>query len=309
MTLYTVLLGSGLDIHDMNIVRKRFSRWGAGRLALALSAARVRNYVVSDVMGDELSTIGSGPCVPDGTTAAAVRRLLTHAGLWERIPSSMRDHLAAVGRDALLETPKPGHAAFGNIEFRIVASNRLALEGAAARAEANGVSARVMNSPLGGEAAEAGRGIARRLTASGTGPTVDRGVHASPVVLVWGGETVVRLDHSGDALGGRCQELALAAARELAAGNTSPSPHFLLAAGTDGRDGPTDAAGAVVHGGTWEAIRRAGRDPGRDLATHNAYRALESVGALVRTGLTGTNVMDIVIGLQGPTEGLPIMSP
>jgi hydroxypyruvate reductase len=112
--------------------------------------------------------------------------------------------------------------------------------------------------------------------------------------MIWGGETTVNLGQSPVGLGGRCQELALAAARVL----RSASPEIaLLAAGTDGRDGPTDAAGAIVDGKTWNAIASAGRDPARDLAAHDAYHALDAAGALLRPGLTGTNVMDIVIGV------------
>jgi hydroxypyruvate reductase len=112
--------------------------------------------------------------------------------------------------------------------------------------------------------------------------------------LIWGGETTVTLGDAPPGLGGRCQELALAAARELS--DVHPGI-ALLAAGTDGRDGPTDAAGAIVDGQTWRAAIGAGRDPARDLAAHDAYHALEAAGALVKVGLTGTNVMDIVIGI------------
>jgi hydroxypyruvate reductase len=112
--------------------------------------------------------------------------------------------------------------------------------------------------------------------------------------FIWGGETTVTLGPRVDGVGGRCQELALAAARSLA---NAPSGLGLLAAGTDGRDGPTDAAGAIVDGRTWAAVKAAGRDPARDLAAHDAYRALDAAGVLLRPGLTGTNVMDVVIGL------------
>ena len=111
--------------------------------------------------------------------------------------------------------------------------------------------------------------------------------------LIWGGETTVTLGEA-PGLGGRSQELALAAARTL---EGSPAPIALLAGGTDGRDGPTDAAGAIVDGGTWQAIRATGREPARHLALHDAYPALEAAGVLLKPGLTGTNVMDVVIGL------------
>lgn len=145
--------------------------------------------------------------------------------------------------------------------------------------------------PLCGEAAEVGATVARTLL-GWREPRAD-----GPLCIVWGGEATVTLgDASG--LGGRCQELALAAARALheAGGGDVVT---ILAAGTDGRDGPTDAAGALVHGGTWRAIGVAGIDPELSLQRHDAHGALDAVGALVRTGLTGTNVMDVVIGVRG----------
>jgi hydroxypyruvate reductase len=150
----------------------------------------------------------------------------------------------------------------------------------------------VSDTPLAGEAAAAGASVAAALLqdyASLGIPQPDR-----KRCLIWGGETTVTLGASSTGLGGRCQELALAAARTLAG---APPGVALLAAGTDGRDGPTDAAGAIVDGRTWDAIVASGRDPGRDLAAHDAYRALDAAGILLRPGLTGTNVMDVVIGV------------
>ena len=328
-TLYQLLLGSGLDIAAMNRIRKRFSRWGAGRLAHALAPARVRVLVVSDVIGDDLASIGSGPCVPDPSTAVQVRQLLEGAGLWQRIPAAARKYLADVEAGTMTETPKPGDQAFANVTLELIASNRLALEAAAKRAAELGLAPVVAETPLAGEAATAGASVAatllhncgrysipqpEELRASG-GPKVgaprqpeelraNRGVQVGapgqPEKLraggrcwIWGGETTVTLG-SSTGVGGRCQELALAAARALA--GRAPGT-ALLAAGTDGRDGPTDAAGAIVDGSTWGAIAAAGRDPARDLASHNAYPALDAVGALLRPGLTGTNVMDVVMGV------------
>jgi glycerate 2-kinase len=295
-SLYALLLGSGLDIVAMNRIRKRFSRWGAGRLAAALGRARVRVFVVSDVIGDDLTSIASGPCEPDPTTAATVRAALEQAGLWSRLPDPLREMVAAVAAGRAPETPKPGDPAFARVETRLIASNRLALEAAAARATALGLVPRLMQPALSGEAADAGRQIAATVLTyrggSGSQPP------ASPSCLIWGGETTVTLGSGPTGQGGRSQELALAAARVLAGAavpqGVSPA---ILAAGTDGRDGPTDAAGAVVDSTTWEAIRRAGRDPARDLATHDAYPPLDAVGALLRPGLTGTNVMDVVFAV------------
>ncbi len=300
-SLYTLLLGSGLDIAAMNLVRKRFSRWGGGKLARALAPARVRAYVVSDVIGDDLAAIGSGPLLPDPATAAEVRALLEDAGLWRRIPPALRERLAAVERSEMPETPKPGDEAFARVSLELVASNRLALEAAASRAAELGLAPVIAEAPIAGEASAVGASVAATLLqdcAVPTNPQPEVGALRQPEAgarhcHIWGGETTVTLGE-GAGLGGRCQELALAAARRLAG---APAGVALLAAGTDGRDGPTDAAGAVVDGGTWAAIARAGRDPARDLGAHDAYRALDAAGALLRPGLTGTNVMDVVIGV------------
>jgi hydroxypyruvate reductase len=288
--LYALLLGSGLDITAMNRIRKRFSRWGGGRLALALAPAPVRVYVVSDVIGDDLASIGSGPCVPDPSTAREVRDLLQRSRLWDRISQSARRQVLAACDGTKAETPKPGDPAFARVTLELIASNGLALEAAAKRAAELGLVPVVENTPLAGEASAAGTSVAATLLqdyAAGSMP--------QRRCRIWGGETTVTLGETTPGLGGRCQELALSAARALAG---APLGVSLLAAGTDGRDGPTDAAGAVVDGHTWSAITAAGRDPARDLAAHDAYRALDAAGALLRPGLTGTNVMDVVIGVS-----------
>jgi hydroxypyruvate reductase len=292
--LYALLLGSGLDITAMNRIRKRFSRWGGGRLAAALAPARLRVFIVSDVIGDDLASIASGPCVPDPASAGEVRAALESCGLWARIPAPLRDRVSAVERGQAPETPKPGDPAFARVETRLIASNRLALEAAAARAGTLGLAPRLMEPVLSGEAREAGRRIATTVLSycqrSGSQP------EPRPVCLIWGGETTVTLGPAPSGKGGRSQELALAAAAPLAGAPEASAP-MILAAGTDGRDGPTDAAGAIVDPGTWSAIRRAGRDPARDLAAHDAYPALAAAGALLRPGLTGTNVMDVVFAI------------
>src|SRR3954471_24625189 len=296
-SIYSLLLGSGLDIAAMNRIRKRFSRWGGGKLARALSPAKVRGYVVSDVIGDDLASIGSGPCLPDPSTATDVRRLLEKAGLWTRVPESARVLIRSAEAGRIPETPKPGDEAFTKVTSQIIASNRLALQAAAERATKLGLDPILVDEPIAGEAAEVGRKLAADLreTCAG-GPAGASRVRC----IIWGGETTVTLDAGAAGLGGRCQELSLAAAETLRAEGASVT---LLAAGTDGRDGPTDAAGAIVDRTTWTSIIRAGRDPSSDLGQHNAYYALDAAGALLRPGLTGTNVMDVVIGLCLGTTG------
>lgn len=295
VALYRQLLGAGLDIAAMNLVRKRFSRWGAGRLAVALAPARVRNYIVSDVIGDDLAAIGSGPCVPDASTAGQIHAMLDAAGLWARLPQSMRQLVTAAERDPSLETPKPDAGAFAAVEPHIIASNRIALDAAAAHAARLGYTPHIVDAALSGEAAIVGRRLVATIaTYHGPGGASLSGRSGQPC-LIWGGETTVTLGEA-TGRGGRCQELALAAAGALAA-SPAMAGVALLAAGTDGRDGDTDAAGAIVTGRTWDAVRRAGRDPAADFAAHDSYAALDAAHALLRTGLTATNVMDIVIAI------------
>ena len=299
--LFSLLQRSGLDISAMNTVRKRFLRWGAGRLAAALAPARVRVFVVSDVIGDYMAAIGSGPCVPDENTAADVRRILADADLWQRTPETVRIELARTERDSSLETPKAGDECFRFVESAIIANNQTALDGAAERAAELGIQTVTHTEPISGDAASAGPFLVRTILDHRRGGTL-RVTHGAPSCLIAGGETVVKLQEMYGTSrnlgreppsGGRCQELALSAARAL---RTLIGENMaLLAAGTDGRDGPTDAAGAIVDDATWDRIESAGRTPDDDLARHGSYRALDSVGALLRTGLTGTNVADIMI--------------
>jgi len=305
--IYRQLLGSGLDITAMNRVRKRISRWGAGRLAVALAHAPVRVYLVSDVIGDDIASIASGPCSPDPTTAVTVRAILDEAGLLQRVPKSLIDLLDRTERRMVPETPKPGEAAFRDLKARVIASNRVALTAVAAEAERAGMTVRVRRRPLSGEAARCGAAVALRMIEDGLHEPADadeEGAAARPACYIGGGETTVTLDgETGQ--GGRCQELALAAARVL--DGRSDVAITLLAAGTDGRDGPTDAAGAIVDNATWRRIVEAGHDPLDHLTRHDAYAALDAAGALLRVGPTGTNVLDIVAAIVRPVEaGVPL---
>ena len=294
-TLYHLVLRAGLAIGAMNAVRKRVAKWGAGRLARALAAtgATTRCYVMSDVIDNDLAAIGSGPCVPDRTTASDVVEILTSAGLWQESPASVRAYLDAVIAGTEPETPKGTDPAFAAVTHRIIATNADAVSAAAARARAMALDVVAIAEPMDGDAAAAAMRFVDRL-----GHAASRGPATAPRCVIQGGETTVTLSEGTTGLGGRCQEFALAAARRLDQ-DVSRTSWWLLAAGTDGRDGPTDAAGAIVHAGTWRAIRRSGRDPLRDLERHDAHHALDAVGALFKPGLTGTNVMDIVIAVEG----------
>lgn len=295
--LIAMLLASGADIATMNTVRKRFLRWGAGRLAAALAPARVHVLVVSDVPGDDLEAIASGPCMPDSHTVHDLRAMLERLSLLGHLPGTLRDHLEGVQRGAAPETPKPGDPAFSTVSHRIVASNALAIAGATRAARGRGLVAQAAPEPLSGEAAACGQRVAQTLLRIRARQRREGATGSA--CLVWGGETTVTLGSGLHGRGGRSQEMALAAARALAEAGDAAAGITLLAAGTDGRDGPTDAAGAVVDRRTCEAIRAAGIDPARALVRHDAYAALDAVGALVRTGPTGTNVMDVAIAIVG----------
>jgi glycerate-2-kinase len=288
---YDTLLRSGLDIGDMNRVRKRISRWGGGRLAVALAHATVRVYIVSDVVGDDVTVVGSGPCSPDRTTAQKLRARLAAAGMLQRLPPAIADIIDRTERGMFPETPKPGEPAFRNVTEHVIGSNAMALAAAGEAAAEAGMIVRNKRTPLTGDAARMGRLIGLRLVEEAV--DVD-----APVCFVGGGETTVSIGDSPAGRGGRCQELALAVAREL--DGLSGARVTLLAAGTDGQDGPTDAAGAIVDQSTWQSLIDAGRDPERDLAQHDSGAALDAVDALIRTGPTGTNVNDVLFAVVRP---------
>lgn len=285
--LCRILLGSGLTIIEVNRIRKRFSRWGAGRLAAALEGADVRVLVLSDVIGDDFSAIGSGPCVGDPSTAEIVRNDLIGSAIGGILPPTLLIHLEDVIAGRIPETPKPAAACFKRVTHTVIGGNRTAVQAAASRAEALGFRTTAPIRPIVGEAAIVGRNIADTLAKRPPG---------GPVCAVWGGEAVVTLGLV-NGRGGRCQEIALSAAERLAQ-HGQKRRIALLAIGTDGRDGPTDAAGAIVTPDTWSKIVAAGRDPAADLIHHDAYPALDAAGALVRTGLSGTNVNDLVIAVE-----------
>ena len=287
--LYELLLPSGLDIHQMNAVRKRLSFWGAGRMALALAPARTHCFAISDVPGDAIASIGSGPCVPDPTLAREVVFSLEQAGLFSKIAPSFRQYLLDAQRGVIPETPKESHPAFAHITSSVIGSNATALSAAATAARRLGMNVIVEEQPVVGEASDAAARLVQRLQM-----VRQRAEPGTVQCCIWGGETTVAM-RNGGAPGGRCQHLALAAARSLSSGDSDGIS--LIAAGTDGRDGTTDAAGAIVDSRTWREIAAAGRDPEQSLNTFESNAALAAVGALFKPGMTGTNVMDVMIGI------------
>jgi glycerate-2-kinase len=295
--LYETLLASGADISVVNAVRKRFTRWSAGRVATALPGRRIDCLLVSDVPGDDPASISSGPCVGDPVFTSDLIARLERSGRWIRFDSVVRRHLERIACGEIPDTPKPDDPAFSRVRAEVIVGNRHAVEAAAESARSLGIEeVIIVPTLLSGEASIVGVRMASELLAR---KKLARGTYRSRCVL-WGGETTVTLGRGTPGvapLGGRSQELALAAARSLSDAGEAASGIALLAAGTDGRDGPTDAAGAIVDGLTWTAVTAAGRDPAADLAAHDAYRALDAASALLRTGYTGTNVMDVAFGL------------
>lgn len=284
----SLLLGSGAAIDELNCVRKHLCDATGGRLARAAGGRSVVLLAISDVIGDRLDVIGSGPCTPDPTRYDDARAVLEARGLARAVPPAVRAHLEAGARGERAESAKAGEDCFARVHAVVVASNRDALLAAAAAARADGLRAVVLDPPLHGEAREAGRRLAALAWAT-RAPV--------PVLLLAGGETTVTL--CGTGRGGRSQELALAAAIGLAghAGAT------LLAAGTDGTDGPTDAAGAVVDGGTLARAAARGARASDALARNDSHAFFEVEGGLLRTGPTGTNVMDLALLLLEPLGG------
>ena len=281
-----LLLASGATIGEINCVRKHLSRVKGGQLVRACAPARVVALALSDVIGDPLDVIASGPTVPDPTTYVDALAVLDRYGLREKVPPSVVARLVQGAAGALSETSKADDPAFARAATLLIGTNRVALDAAARTAEMNGYRPRVLTSSLRGEAREVAKVIC--ALAEGVAPQ-DR-----PAALVFGGETTVTL--SPDAgRGGRNQELALAAAIEIAGRDDV----VILSMGTDGTDGPTDAAGGIADGGTVERARDAGCSPGDALRRHDAYPLLEATGDLIVTGPTGTNVMDVVIALVG----------
>lgn len=289
--LCEMLVASGLDIARLNAVRKRFSMWGAGRMALALAPARTFCFAVSDVPDNDIASIGSGPCVPDATTVQQVTEILESAKLLNKLTPPFRQYLTSVAKGSTPETPMVKHPAFAHVTARVIATNTVALTAASASAKRAGLTSIVSDTPLTGDAASAGMRIAASLVEA-----KDASPGSGPRVFLWGGETTVHLNGTPPP-GGRCQEFALAAAQRLSELGDRARGITILAAGTDGRDGATDAAGAIVDATTWSRIREAGRDPGAALRLHESNSALASVNALFAPGMTGTNVMDVTIAL------------
>ncbi|MBI4539152.1 MAG: DUF4147 domain-containing protein [Gemmatimonadetes bacterium] len=286
------LLKAGAPIHDLNCVRKHLDRLKGGFLARAASPARVLALVLSDVVGDRLDVIASGPVSSDPTTYGDAIATLERYGLWGEAPGSVPAHLEAGARGEIPETPKPGDPVFDRVATVIVGNGRRAAEAALAEARRLGYGSALLTDSLTGEA----RDVGRYLAGIGRGGRDAGAPIQAPGCVVAAGETVVTV--RGPGRGGRNQEVALGAALEL----DGVYGILVAALGTDGIDGPTDAAGAIATWTTMARARAAGLDGGQALARNDAYPFFRALGDLIVTGPTGTNVMDLYLTLVAAAE-------
>lgn len=285
----TQLLACGASIDEINTIRKHLSQLKGGQLARLVAPATLITLVLSDVVGDRLDVIASGPTVPDPTTYQDCLEIVQRYDLYARLPASVRTHLLRGQAGELPETPKGADPAFARCQTVIIGSNRIALHAARAAAQQCGYRTLLLSSSVQGEARQIARmyaAIAQEIRHSGE-PL------APPACVLAGGETTVTLQ--GDGRGGRNQELALAAALAIAGLDRV----VLLSAGTDGSDGPTPAAGALADGGTVARARSLGMAPEAFLRRNDSYSFFHALDDLLITGPTGTNVMDLQILLVG----------
>jgi len=288
------LLASGATINEINTLRKHLSLVKGGGLARCASPARVATLILSDVVGDPLDVIASGPTVPDNSTYGDARAVLEKYNLHGIIPGAIARHVERGLSRKIPETPKPGDAVFDRVQNVIIGSNLLACQAALRQAVREGFNSLLLTTWLEGEAVQAGRflsGILRQI-ASSSHPV------ARPACIILGGETTVTLH--GDGLGGRNQEMALSAVYDLDGLQDSA----LITLATDGGDGPTEAAGAVVTGNTLQRARSIGLEPGDFLKRNDAYHFFDQLGDLIKTGPTLTNVNDIAFLVAGNTDGV-----
>ena len=282
-----LLLAAGATIGELNCVRKHLSALKGGRMAALTYPAHSLNLILSDVVGDRLDTIASGITAPDPTSFADAAEILRRYGLWEAAPAAVRARLEAGLAGAVADTPGPGHPAFARTRNVLLGSGRAAVEAAAAAARGAGYDTLVLSTQLTGEAREVAKvfyGMARDLR---------RGCLALrlPACVVAGGETTVTVTGSGR--GGRCQELAAAFLAEMADDCDPPAGATLLAAGTDGNDGPTDAAGAFADAAALACGDARGARAA--LAANDSYHFCQTCSALFQPGPTNTNVADLYL--------------
>jgi glycerate 2-kinase len=278
------LLKCGATIGEINTIRKHLDRVKGGGLARICSPAAVLTLAISDVIGDPPAVIASGPTVADESTYEDAFQIIQKYQLQNTIPISIIETLQAGLAAQIPETLKPGDPVFDHCFYKLVASNEISVEAALKEAAGEGFQTVNLGSQIQGEANVIGKEMAERLIAAWQSNQRSQ----KPLCLIGGGETTVRM--KGDGLGGRNLELALAAVKPLAGIRNI----CLVTLATDGEDGPTDAAGAIVTGETYQNGMAIGCDPERFLAGNDSYHYFDQVGGMIRTGFTGTNVMDMI---------------
>jgi len=283
-TTTRLLLECGATIDEINAIRKHLSRSKGGWLAKEAYPATIVSLLLSDVIGDRLDVIASGPTVPDESTYSDCIKIIDRYKLGDRLPKSVTDYFIKGAAGSLPETPKPGDPVFSHVQNLIVGNNRESLLAAQERALSLGYNTIVLSSQIEGEARE----VAQVFGAIGKEISQANLPISPPACIIAGGETTVTIKGRGK--GGRNQELALASAIAI----DGWEGISLLSAGTDGTDGPTDAAGAIVNGTTCKRARQANLYPRDFLLGNDSYTFFESLGDLLKTGPTRTNVMDII---------------
>ncbi len=282
-----VLLSCGATIHEINAIRKHTSGIKGGRLARAAYPATLVSLILSDVVGDDLDVVASGPTVPDSSRFIDCMEIFDKYNIMKKLPPAVVNHIQAGISGKVHETPKAGDPIFENVNNIIIGSNFEAIMAAKKEAESLGYNTLVLSSMIEGETkhvAHVHGAIAREIIKTGN-PL------PPPACILSGGETTVSI--TGDGLGGRCQEFALAAALDISENENI----VILTAGTDGTDGPTDAAGAVIDSGTIQRATEKGLDPKKYLSNNNSYHFFKNLNDLIITGPTNTNVMDLRIVL------------
>ncbi len=278
-----LLLKAGAEIYELNTVRKHISKVKGGRLAEIAYPAKIVSLILSDVIGERLDVIASGPTSPDTSTFHDALAVLEKYKLKDNAPQSILDLLNKGVKGELLETPKENNPIFSNVENVIIGSNKIALEAAKQKAEDMGFQSKIISSELSGEA----RGIGKWLADIARSKRLNSSRRLN--CLISGGETTVTV--KGNGVGGRNMELALSFAMAI----EGIDGITLLSAGTDGTDGPTDAAGAIVDGQTVLKAKHIGLNPEEYLDNNDSYSFFKKAGGLLVTGPTGTNVMDMHI--------------
>lgn len=285
-----LLLESGAPINEINTIRKHLSAIKGGRLAEKLYPARILTLIISDVVGDKLDAIASGPTVPDPTTYVDAKQILLRYGLWRKMPARIRQIIDNGISDRLKETPKENSEVFNRVSNMLLGTNKESCLSAAKYLRRAGYNTRILSTHVQGEAKEIGKLYAGILS--------DMRQNRSPSAIIAGGETTVTITGSGG-LGGRNQELVLCSA----IGIDGLDGAVVASIGTDGVDGPTTAAGAIADYTTVRRARKRGADAASFLQAHDSFNFFNKIGDLLLTGPTGTNVNDIAILAMNSHKG------